>query len=156
MYDKRKVIPGLIIFLVLVTFPFWNKLFSGQGANRQIPAPVVKLPAGITAKECVEDRAYMRAKHMVLLDNWRNEAVRENKKIYINSRGEHFNKSLTGTCLKCHSNKEEFCDNCHKSAGVKPYCFDCHLSGENLKTDQRDQELQSQKKFHPVEKGEQK
>ena len=28
--------------------------------------------------------------------------------------------SLTGTCLRCHANKAEFCDRCHAYAGVSP------------------------------------
>ena len=28
--------------------------------------------------------------------------------------------SLSNTCLDCHSNKAEFCDNCHTYASVKP------------------------------------
>jgi hypothetical protein len=29
--------------------------------------------------------------------------------------------------MKCHDNKEEFCDKCHLYAGVTPYCWDCHI-----------------------------
>ncbi|MDH4262898.1 MAG: sulfate reduction electron transfer complex DsrMKJOP subunit DsrJ [Spirochaetia bacterium] len=133
MYSKIKVFTGVFIFLALATFPFWNKVFIVSKTNYEMPDANIK-PALAFAREngfsgCIEDRAFMRAKHMKLLNHWRNEVVRENKKTYINSKGEHFNKSLTGTCLKCHSNKEEFCDSCHTSAGVKPYCFDCHITG---------------------------
>jgi hypothetical protein len=150
MYNKTKVFSGLTIFLTIATFPFWKNLFVSS-ENRQIPQAVLAAGLMSPGMHCVEDRAFMRAKHMTLLDNWRNEVVRENKKIYINSRGEHFQKSLTGTCLKCHSNKEEFCDNCHKSVGVKPYCFDCHQNSGNTKTDHRDTKTQS-KLFLPSEK----
>lgn len=138
MYNKGKVVSFLAIFLAISTFPFWkntgkNTVFStgsGSKENFRMPAPNINpalayaLKSGVSG--CVEERAFMRARHMKLLDNWRNEVVRENKKEYINVKGERFDKSLTGTCLKCHSNKEEFCDSCHDSAGVKPYCFDCH------------------------------
>ena len=30
-------------------------------------------------------------------------------------------------CMKCHTNKEKFCDECHTYAAVKPYCWDCHI-----------------------------
>ncbi|HCX02472.1 MAG TPA: cytochrome C, partial [Syntrophaceae bacterium] len=41
--------------------------------------------------------------------------------------GRTFEKSLTGTCLQCHSNKEQFCDRCHNYVGAKPSCFNCHI-----------------------------
>jgi hypothetical protein len=132
MYNKGKVVFGLLVFIALATFPIWRNSFFVSAQNREIPKPVIN-PALPVDAACVEDRNYMRVKHMVLLNNWRNEVVRENKKVYINSKGECFNKSLTGTCLNCHSNKEEFCDNCHKSVGVHPYCFDCHISGAEIK-----------------------
>ncbi|MDH4200634.1 MAG: sulfate reduction electron transfer complex DsrMKJOP subunit DsrJ [Spirochaetia bacterium] len=133
MYSKGKVIPGLLIFIALVSCPVWKRFIVSPAAA--MPKPVIA-----NGDHCVESREYMRAKHMVLLNNWRNEVVRENNKVYINSRGEHFQKSLTGTCLKCHSNKEQFCDSCHKAADVKPYCFDCHLSGGGSHADHKDGE----------------
>ena len=36
--------------------------------------------------------------------------------------------SLAGTCMKCHSNKAEFCDRCHDYAGVSPDCWSCHVA----------------------------
>ena len=36
-------------------------------------------------------------------------------------------KSLTNTCIRCHSNKDKFCDECHHFAGVQPYCWACHV-----------------------------
>ena len=35
--------------------------------------------------------------------------------------------SLTNTCLGCHSNKAQFCDQCHNYLEVTPYCWDCHV-----------------------------
>jgi len=135
MYNKSWVIAGLIFFLFLVTFPFWKKIIATNDATSQIPQPVLAAGLSESGAHCIEDRAFMRAKHMILLNEWRNEAVRHNKKIYKNSRGEEFKKSLTGTCLKCHSNKEEFCDTCHKSVGAHPYCFDCHFSNSEILKD---------------------
>jgi len=36
-------------------------------------------------------------------------------------------KSLTGTCLSCHSSKEAFCNRCHEYVGADPYCWECHI-----------------------------
>ena len=30
--------------------------------------------------------------------------------------------------LACHKNKEQFCDKCHNSNSVDPYCWDCHVA----------------------------
>jgi len=119
MYDKKIVIPGLVIFLAVVTLPFWIKL----GGGSSMPKPVVMK----NTSECVESPEFMRANHMQLLDQWRHEVVREGQRIYTSSSGKKFNKSLTKTCLDCHANKKEFCDSCHKSVAVKLYCFSCHL-----------------------------
>ena len=49
MYDKGKIVVGLCIFVILVTFPIWYNL--GKAA----PAPEPKLSAKAqAAKECVE------------------------------------------------------------------------------------------------------
>jgi hypothetical protein len=35
--------------------------------------------------------------------------------------------SLQNGCMRCHSNKKKFCDECHNYMAVKPYCWDCHI-----------------------------
>ena len=48
-------------------------------------------------------------------------------------RGERWDLSGTvrtedgGSCMSCHSNKDEFCDRCHDYLAVKPYCWECHV-----------------------------
>ncbi len=119
MYDKTKVIIGLGMFLAVATLPFW----IGFGDTEPMPEPVIR--EGLEA--CVEPKEFMRANHMQLLDEWRDSAVRKSERVYVSSSGKEFEKSLTETCLDCHSNKEEFCDRCHKSVAVEPYCWSCHL-----------------------------
>ena len=122
MYDKGKVIAGLVIFAVLLTFPFWYNL--GKAA----PAPEIKLSAKAKAAgACVESKEFMRTEHMQLLNVWRDEVVRSAKRVYTNSSGKQFEMSLSNTCLDCHSEKAEFCDKCHNYASVTPYCWDCHI-----------------------------
>jgi len=120
MYDSKKVIIGLIIFVALVSLPFW----IGLGNHKPMAEPVVKKGVG----QCVESKEFMRANHMQLLDEWRNDVVRRSDTVYTSSTGQKFEKSLTKTCLDCHSNKEEFCDRCHDYLDVKPYCWNCHLT----------------------------
>ena len=52
---------------------------------------------------------------------WRGFSVRDGREIEA---------SLSGTCLRCHSDKTRFCDRCHDDAGVKPACWDCHVVPE--------------------------
>ena len=122
MKDKKLIITGLIIFIVITTFPFWYN--RGKAA----PAPELHLTdKAIAAKVCVRSTEYMKAEHMQLLDVWREAVVREGERIYVNPDGKEFNMSLSNTCLDCHANKTEFCDRCHNYASVRPYCWDCHI-----------------------------
>ncbi len=120
MYNTKYIIPGIIIFLVLFTSPFWTNLGSSSYER-----PKLALPAG--EKECIEPVEYMRAEHMTLLDTWRDEALREGKRTYVASNGKVWTISLQNTCMSCHANKAEFCDKCHDSNSVSPYCWDCHV-----------------------------
>lgn len=129
MNDKNWIIAGIIIFVVIVTFPFW---FSrGKAVPTPEPELTEKAKAAVT---CVRSTEYMKTQHMQLLDEWRLAVVRDGKRIFVNEKGEEFNMSLSNTCLDCHANKAEFCDKCHNYASVKPYCWKCHLDNpkENL------------------------
>jgi hypothetical protein len=122
MYDGSKIIPGLVIFLGLITFPFWYNIGSAAYEKPQLKLPEFE-------KECVEPKEWIRAEHMQLLDDWRDLAVRENTRLYTNQAGKRFDMSLTKTCMssQCHANKAEFCDRCHDALAVSPYCWDCHV-----------------------------
>ena len=121
MNDKKLIVTGIIIFVVLVSFPFWFN------RGKAVPAPELKLTdKAKAAKECVMPTDYMRAEHMQLLDLWRHSVVRNAERVFVNANGKEFNMSLTNTCLDCHSNKADFCDKCHNYASVRPYCWDCH------------------------------
>lgn len=128
MNDKNKIIAGLIVFVVVVTFPIWFNM----GKAAPVPEPELSAEAK-AAKVCVRETAYMTAEHMQLLDEWRESVVREGKRVYVNSSGKEFNMSLSNTCLDCHSNKAEFCDRCHTYASADPYCWDCHIDNPKEK-----------------------
>jgi hypothetical protein len=119
------IILGIVIFIIGATFPFWY----GKGKASAPPALELNTPEidQLAEKQCVEDTAFMRANHMKLLQTWRDEAIREGKRVYTAKDGRTFEKSLTGNCLVCHSNKENFCDRCHDYVDAKPTCFDCHI-----------------------------
>lgn len=123
MKDKLFIIVGIVVFLAIVLSPFvYNAVTS---ADTQ--APELSLPPN-GATECVKDKAYMRAFHMDLLNQWREEVVRQESRDFVTDSGKTVKKSLTLTCLECHSNKTEFCDACHSYMAVAPYCWDCHVA----------------------------
>ncbi len=129
MYDSGKIIAGLIVFAVLATSPFW--LNMGQAGLK--PEPELT-PRAKQAGHCVESESFMETSHMQLLDEWRDAAVREDKRVYVNNSGERYEISLQNTCLDCHSNKEKFCDRCHNFVGVgQLYCWDCHIESKEKK-----------------------
>jgi hypothetical protein len=125
MYDARKIIPGLALFVGLITFPIW----SGQGRTGAPPDLKLDTPAiqRLADKRCIEPKEAMTADHMQLLDSWRDEVVRNGRREYKAAGGKAYEMSLSHTCLNCHSNKEQFCDRCHDSQGVKPNCWSCHV-----------------------------
>ena len=122
--NRALVLVGIAVFLVVATFPFW------YARGKAVAPPDLKLDtaaiAALKERLCVEPAEFMRTDHMKLLANWR-EGLREGKRTYTASDGRRFEVSLTGTCLKCHDNKEQFCDRCHDYGGVKPNCWSCHV-----------------------------
>jgi hypothetical protein len=127
IYDKEKVIAGLIIFVVIVAFPFWYN----RGKAASTPEP--KLPPKTKAEKCILPKEEMRTGHMQLLDEWRTSVVRDAKRLYVTGSGKEYLMSLSNTCMDCHSSKSEFCDRCHNYANVVPYCWDCHIYPEEKK-----------------------
>ncbi len=120
MYDANKIIPGLIIFFCIITFPIWLTAASGKLAYA--PEPQI----ATEEKQCVESVEWMRANHMDLVLDWREIVVRDGIRTWVASDGKEYTISLTGTCLDCHSNKAEFCDQCHNYVGGQPDCWTCH------------------------------
>lgn len=127
MNDKPKIIIGLIVLVVAVTFPFWNRLIKAIGEP-----PAVELPKD--EKYCVQSKEWMIANHMNLLDTWRNDVVRSGNRTYRDWKGEDREMSLTKTCMsaECHASRAQFCDKCHTYADVKPYCWDCHVTPDQV------------------------
>jgi hypothetical protein len=128
MYDKGKIIPMLIIFVILVTFPFLYNI--GKASHRpevSIDTPVINQ---MSKKQCIKSAEIMRAEHMKILDKWREAVIRDGDREYGIIDGVKYEKSLQKTCMHCHSNKKAFCDRCHDYVNVKPYCWNCHIEPE--------------------------
>jgi len=128
MYDGGKIIAGLIIGIGLLMSPF----FYNAGKAAKAPERVLTEKAK-QAKECILDKAQMTASHFNLLDEWRHTVVRDGQRYYKRADGKVLYKSLQVTCMDCHSNKANFCDQCHNYMAVTPYCWDCHIAPEEKK-----------------------
>jgi len=128
MYDGGKIITGLIIGIGLLLFPiFYNAGKAAKTPERELT------PKAKEARQCIEPKAFMTTQHMKMLDQWRNEVVRESERFYKSSAGKMYDKSLQNTCMDCHSNKSKFCDQCHNYMGVDPFCWDCHIEPKENK-----------------------
>ncbi|NOZ70055.1 MAG: menaquinol oxidoreductase [Deferribacteres bacterium] len=123
MYDGGKIIIGLIIFLAIVTFPFYSNI----GKANVKPAPDLNTPAiqELEEKKCIEPTGYMRANHMKLLKQWMDDLQEFDKDTYKASDCKVYDSSYD-TCMECHVSQKNFCDRCHTYAAVKPYCWECH------------------------------
>jgi hypothetical protein len=126
MKDKARIYTGLAVFLGLILIPVWYNLASGKSAYR--PDIVIKTAKLSGKDKCILPAEYMRASHMTLLQGWRESVVRTGDRNYVSPDGRAFRRSLTGTCLDCHSNKQSFCDRCHDYASVRPDCWNCHVA----------------------------
>ncbi|MDI6853703.1 MAG: sulfate reduction electron transfer complex DsrMKJOP subunit DsrJ [Deltaproteobacteria bacterium] len=130
IYDRNKVAIGIVVFLVIFTIAFWKNL--GKAVPPPKPAletaAIIKLPE--KERTCVEDVEFMRQRHMRLLVDWREQVIRDGERYWTNSKGEKYLASLSNTCMECHTNKTQFCDQCHNYVAVVPNCWGCHLTKE--------------------------
>ena len=126
MYDRGKVVLGLVIFFGLLSFPFWYTTAKGKVGYEP------ELEKAAKGEHCILPSGEMAAEHMALLNTWRDDAVRRGIRIYTAEDGTKYTMSLTNTCLDCHQSKKNFCDQCHDYMGVQPYCWNCHVIPEDL------------------------
>jgi len=138
LYDIKYIALGLLIFFGLI-FSF---VAPNLGKTVAAPTPKLDTPAiqKLAAKDrkCVMPTDYMRANHMQMLIDWRENVIRSrdagypsaDDRMFINPEGKKYLASLSNTCLNCHSNKAQFCDQCHNYVAVTPNCFGCHLTKE--------------------------
>jgi hypothetical protein len=124
MFSAGKVIFGLVVFLGIATFPLWYNGAVGNAGN--MPDLTYPDPA-VYGTQCILDKEYMKHSHMDLLNKWRDDVVRRGERIHETDDGRKYVMSLQNTCMGCHTQKAQFCDHCHDYAGVKPYCWQCHI-----------------------------
>jgi len=121
MYDGKKIILGLLIFLGILSYPFWHNAISGKMGY--VPKP--ELPK--ERKECIEPKEMIRLNHKDLLEDWKFSVVRNGVRTYEATNKKKYLISLNRTCMNCHTDKAKFCDQCHNYMGVTNQCWDCHL-----------------------------
>ena len=124
-FAKLFTIALLVLFLGVLASPVFYNVVSGKATYKPDP----KLPPRFSAQEnpCVAEKEVMIANHMSLLNEWRDEVVRSGSRLFVAENGKEYEMSLSEGCMKCHSNKADFCDQCHNYTDVSPYCWDCHV-----------------------------
>lgn len=120
-FDSQKIIPGLLLFVGLVTYPIWHNTVSGKATY----VPKLEIPKD--RKECIEPKEFIRINHKNILEDWRVSVVRNGKRVYQARNQKQYTMSLNRTCMECHRDKTKFCDQCHTYMGVTNKCWDCHL-----------------------------
>lgn len=132
LYNGGKILLGLLIFVALFASPFYLNMGKATAKPElKIDTPEIQKLAD---KKCIEPKEFMRAEHMQILNNWRDAVVRDGDRDQIIISGQKYDKSLQNGCMKCHSNKKDFCDKCHNYVAVKPYCWDCHIAPKEKKS----------------------
>lgn len=122
MYNAKVVTIGIIILLLVFSSPFWASWIGMDYKSSGVVLPQGEL-------SCIESTEFMRANHMRLLDEWRDQALRKEDRCYVSDLdGKRWEISLQNTCMKCHANYESFCQRCHVANSVHPYCWTCHVT----------------------------
>jgi len=119
IYDAKYIITGIVIFLAVFTSPVWFNVV--EGATGDSP----DLAINTSETQCVEQTHWMEDNHMELLRSWREQVVRSGIQTYTASDGKQYQMSLD-TCIECHQDTSNFCDQCHNYVSDIPDCWDCH------------------------------
>ena len=127
MYDKGKIITGLVIFVLLITFPVWYNNISCDAeemqpvSNNELPEAMFQSITFPNDAEHALSTPEMRSTHMQMLEQIHAVAMQQGYD------PEKDGKKDRMQCLMCHGTKEDFCDKCHVSAAVTtPDCWTCH------------------------------
>ena len=120
MRDRGKIAVGVSLFFAAVLLPLWYPRTHGQ----------LDLVFPEHASACIESTPTMRASHMLLLGQWRTSVVRDGNRDYVAANGAKYEKSLSRTCMRCHTSARQFCTPCHDYTGTQLTCWDCHVAPE--------------------------
>jgi hypothetical protein len=115
------------VSLAVILFPLGYSVVSApfsHGAEQPEPASGDYCLGSI-------DPAYMRFHHMELLQQARDEIVREGKTGDIMCEGRSVEVKLEN-CWQCHPSRERFCNRCHVAVNLYPNCFRCHYDPDEV------------------------
>lgn len=126
LYHGRYILPALAALLAVATLPVWRGLAARGSGFHSPPNP--------RGERCIEPKNFMRARHMKLLTRWRDEVVREDRRVYVAGDGRSWEKSLR-TCVACHGHTDAqgksttaaaACNECHGYVNAQLDCWNCH------------------------------
>lgn len=124
MYKPARIGAFVVVCLAILLAPLLiNHAQAPQPMTSALATPQIE---ALDQHRCIESTEYMRADHMKLLDDWRNEVLRGTATMYQSSTGQIYDMSLEETCFSCHSNRAEFCLSCHDVVAVSTDCWNCH------------------------------
>jgi len=109
--------------------PQWFKWRITDGDDRYLIVQS-KDTLSVYSGKCVKEKDYMTGHHMDVLNEWRNAVVRGDDTEPAEINGQPCAMSLTGTCMGCHTSRENFCYKCHEYANVLPFQSPCESSGD--------------------------
>lgn len=118
--NRKAVVAAVSVLIILIPFGY-SVISAVLSPGSEDVWPFLEMPDA-KYKECVRETDYMRYHHMHLLQEVRDEAVREG------TRG----KIRLDECRKCHSNRATFCDRCHIAVNLTPDCYGCHYYPESV------------------------
>lgn len=122
MIYGKKIYLGILVFVLLIVTPFLANIGKANAAPAQLNSPEI---TAFATKQSVETADFMKAYHMQLFNQWREEDVRQGNGVYVNDAGQKLQISLE----QQFPNQQQFCDTCHNYVGVNVYCWDCHQKG---------------------------
>ncbi len=126
LYHGRYILPALAALLAVATLPVWRGLAARGSGFHSPPNP--------SGERCIEPKNFMRDSHMKLLTRWRDEVVREDRRVYVAGDGRSWEKSLR-TCVACHGHTDAqgksttaaaACNECHGYVNAQLDCWNCH------------------------------
>lgn len=116
--QKGKTATVVLLALVLVAPLGYSVLQYLSALSPKDPQPLLEKPDP-KYESCVRDTNYMRFRHMELLNEIREQAVRHGQRDF-----------RLDNCRGCHPSKERFCNRCHEAVNVHLDCFGCHYYPE--------------------------
>lgn len=117
MYKGGRIIASLIIFVAVLSFPFFYNMGKANAGPEVDPQQLAYL-------QSIEPALNMTASHPQLFNQWRDQLVRDGKTVYINSEGKKIDINIEK--LAASGPSGQFCVSCHEYTAVKITCTSCH------------------------------